>query len=102
VISSKGEVIKKVTAGIIDEKSFNNIPENVRILLFGDGAPKCREIIKRNNVILAEDFRISASFMYKPVYKSFEERHFEDIAYFEPFYLKDFITSKPRKNLLGR
>jgi tRNA threonylcarbamoyladenosine biosynthesis protein TsaB len=102
VISSAGDIINEVTAEIIDEKSFSNIPENVRILFFGDGASKCREIIKRNNIFFAEEFRNSAAFMYKPVYKSLEERRFEDIAYFEPFYLKDFITSKPRKNLLGR
>jgi tRNA threonylcarbamoyladenosine biosynthesis protein TsaB len=39
--------------------------------------------------------------MHKPVIQSLKEKHFEDVAYFEPFYLKDFITSKPRKNILG-
>jgi tRNA threonylcarbamoyladenosine biosynthesis protein TsaB len=40
--------------------------------------------------------------MYEPAIKSLRERRFEDIAYFEPFYLKDFITSRPKKNILGR
>jgi len=40
--------------------------------------------------------------MYEPAYKLLRERRFEDIAYFEPYYLKDFITSRPKKNILGR
>jgi tRNA threonylcarbamoyladenosine biosynthesis protein TsaB len=48
-----------------------------------------------------EDFTISASFMQIPVYNAINKNHFEDVAYFEPFYLKDFITSLPRKNILG-
>jgi tRNA threonylcarbamoyladenosine biosynthesis protein TsaB len=45
---------------------------------------------------------ISASHMHKPVFQAFKDHHFEDVAYFEPLYLKDFITSKPRKNILGK
>jgi tRNA threonylcarbamoyladenosine biosynthesis protein TsaB len=40
--------------------------------------------------------------MYGPAYESFTAHRFEDIAYFEPFYLKDFLTSKPVKNILGK
>jgi hypothetical protein len=40
--------------------------------------------------------------MLKPVLKSYEDHLFEDVAYFEPLYLKDFIVSKPRKNILGK
>jgi len=82
--------------------SFSNIPEDTRILIFGDGALKCRQVLKRRNIEFADDFRISAAFMYEPAYKLLRERRFEDIAYFEPYYLKDFITSRPKKNILGR
>jgi hypothetical protein len=40
--------------------------------------------------------------MYKPVFEAFNNHIYEDVAYFEPLYLKDFITSKPRKNILGK
>jgi tRNA threonylcarbamoyladenosine biosynthesis protein TsaB len=102
IVSSEGKTVKDITAEIIDERSFTDIPGNVRILIFGDGASKCREVLKRDNIVFADEFRISASYMYKPAFKSLRERHFEDIAYFEPFYLKDFITSRPKKNILGR
>jgi tRNA threonylcarbamoyladenosine biosynthesis protein TsaB len=95
-------IVKEIAAEVISENTFADLPASKKIILFGDGAAKCKEMIKRKNVYFADDFRISASHMQKPVYHSVNERHFEDVAYFEPFYLKDFITSVPRKNILGR
>ena len=97
-----GNKLKDISAEIINENSFSNIPESKRIILFGDGAEKCKEIINRKNIYVADDFRISATHMHKPVYKALKNLDFEDVAYFEPFYLKDFITSIPKKNILGR
>jgi tRNA threonylcarbamoyladenosine biosynthesis protein TsaB len=102
VFNAEGESVKEISAKIIDDSLFTDIPENIRILIFGDGASKCREVVKRGNIVFADEFRISAVYMYKPAFKSLRERRFEDIAYFEPFYLKDFITSRPKKNILGR
>jgi tRNA threonylcarbamoyladenosine biosynthesis protein TsaB len=102
VFTSDGKSIKEISAEIIDERSFSDIPENVMILIFGDGTSKCKQVLKRRNIVFYDEFRISAAFMYEPAIKSLRERRFEDIAYFEPFYLKDFITSRPKKNILGR
>lgn len=102
IYDSTGKTIKDISAEIIKEDSFSNIPESKNIIFFGDGATKCKEVIKRINAHFAEDFRISASQMHTPVYQALKDLHFEDVAYFEPFYLKDFITSKPRKNILGK
>lgn len=102
VLSAKGETVKEISAEIIREDSFSDFPESLRILFFGDGASKCKQVIKRENSSYIDEFRISASFMYEPAIKSFREKAFEDVAYFEPFYLKDFITSRPKKNILGR
>jgi tRNA threonylcarbamoyladenosine biosynthesis protein TsaB len=102
VLTSEGRTVKGISAEIIDDRSFSQIPESVRLLIFGDGASKCKQVIKRANVEFADEFRISAAYMYEPVFKSLRENRFEDIAYFEPFYLKDFITSRPKKNILGR
>jgi tRNA threonylcarbamoyladenosine biosynthesis protein TsaB len=101
IYDSKGNTIKEISAEIIREDSFMDIPETKMIIFFGDGAEKCREVIKRKNVFFEDDFRISAAFMHKPVYEALKNKQFEDVAYFEPFYLKDFITSIPRKNILG-
>jgi tRNA threonylcarbamoyladenosine biosynthesis protein TsaB len=102
VYDSSGNVVKGISADIINENSFSEFPESRKIIFFGDGADKCREVIKRKNIYFAEDFRISAAHMQKPVFEAINKKKFEDVAYFEPFYLKDFITSIPRKNILGK
>ncbi len=102
VYTSDGMKVKEISAEIIDENTFTDIPESVRILIFGDGAAKCRQILSRKNIEFASEFRMSAAWMYKPAYESFAARRFEDVAYFEPFYLKDFIATKPKGLLSGK
>jgi len=102
IFTTGGKIVRETAAEIIDEQSFSDIPESTRMLIFGDGASKCKQLLKRDNIVFADEFRISAAYMYKPAFKSLGERQFEDVAYFEPFYLKDFITSHPKKNILGR
>ena len=102
IYDSTGNKIKDISAEIIDEDTFANIPESQKIIFFGDGALKCKEVINRKNALFASDYMISASYMHKPVYRALNNRSYEDVAYFEPLYLKDFITSKPRKNILGK
>jgi tRNA threonylcarbamoyladenosine biosynthesis protein TsaB len=99
---TKGNTVKSIRAEIMDKNTFCALPLSLRIIIFGDGANKCRYVIKRDNVVFVDDFSISASFMQKPAYEAFAGKRFEDVAYFEPYYLKDFITSKPVKNILGK
>jgi tRNA threonylcarbamoyladenosine biosynthesis protein TsaB len=101
IYDAGGRIIKDISAEIIKEDSFSNLPESKKIILFGEGAAKCKDVIKRTNTFFAHDFRNSASHMHRPVYKAFLDHHFEDVAYFEPLYLKDFITSKPGKKIFG-
>lgn len=96
-----GNRIKNISAEIITENSFSSIPDSQNIIFFGDGASKCKNIIKRNNSVFVDDFVMSAANMKIPALKALASGHFEDIAYFEPFYLKDFITTTQRKNILG-
>jgi tRNA threonylcarbamoyladenosine biosynthesis protein TsaB len=102
IYTGNGETYREVSAEVIDENSFSDIPADSRLVFFGDGASKCRVILEGPDKIFIENFRISAAHMYKPAFKAFRERRFEDTAYFEPFYLKDFIASRPKKNILGR
>jgi len=95
-----GKRIKNIAAEIITEDSFTSLPEDHKIIFFGDGASKCKEILKRPGFQFEENFPMSASYMHSPVYLAFRNEHFEDVAYFEPFYLKDFITTTQRKNIL--
>ncbi len=98
---SNGSAVRPVRAEIINSDTFSDIPVSTKIIIFGDGAEKCKELIKRDNVVFQTDFRISAAYMHMPVIQALKENRYEDVAYFEPFYLKDFITTKPRKNILG-
>lgn len=100
IINSAGKTVKSTRAEIITEDSFNDLPEKTRIFIFGNGAGKCREILKRRNIVFFDDFRLSASFMQVPAYEALKNKRFEDVAYFEPFYLKEFLSSKPVKNIL--
>jgi tRNA threonylcarbamoyladenosine biosynthesis protein TsaB len=97
---STGEKIKEISAEIITEDSFSYLPESKKLILFGDGAAKCKNIIRRENALLADDFAMSAAYMHIPAFKALKTKQFEDVAYFEPFYLKDFITTTQRKNIL--
>jgi len=102
LFSHEGNKILEITAGVIDGDSFSGIPAHVRIMFFGDGSAKCKGVIRRSNICFADEFSISSGSMIKPAYKAIDERRFEDTAYFEPFYLKDFIATSPVKNIPGR
>ncbi len=97
-----GRLFKGISASVIDGESFMDIPETHKIIFFGDGSAKCKDLIKRVNVWFDNQYTISAAHMHKPVYEAFANQNFEDVAYFEPFYLKDFVVTKPVKNILGQ
>lgn len=101
VFDNDGNKIRNISADIIDENSFSEYPADIRMIFFGDGALKYKGILKRPDIYFAADFRISASHMQLPAYRALEESRFEDVAYFEPYYFKNFITTKPVKNILG-
>ncbi len=101
IFDPAGRTVKDTAAEVITEDSFSDIPEDMKIIFFGDGSGKCRGVIKHPGAVFFDDFRISAAFMHIPVIRAFEEKRFEDVAYFEPFYLKDFIATKPVKNITG-
>lgn len=95
-----GNIVRETGAHVIDAQHLEKELENNRILIFGNGADKCRDIIKNPNASFLDEYSISASSMYLPAMKAFNEGKFEEVAYFEPFYLKDFIATIPRKKIL--
>jgi tRNA threonylcarbamoyladenosine biosynthesis protein TsaB len=87
---------QKPAAEIMDELSFSEILKGHRLLLFGDGTEKCKTLFERNPAIrFIDGFLPSAKFMIVPALHKFRNGIFENVAYFEPFYLKDFIAGKP-------
>jgi tRNA threonylcarbamoyladenosine biosynthesis protein TsaB len=101
LFDSNGLRLGEISAEIIGENSFSGISEENQIIFFGDGAMKCEGVMKRKNSVFYPDFKISSEHMLEPVNEAFSAGRFEDIAYFEPFYLKDFITTIQKKNVLG-
>jgi len=98
--SSKGDLFRQVSADIIDEESYQKILEEHPVCFFGNGADKCKEVLDHPNAHFIDGINPSAATMIAPVLKKYQLKQFEDVAYFEPFYLKDFIATVPKKKLL--
>lgn len=89
--------IEPTTAKIIDADSFSDYLGNKTLIFAGDGAPKCKEILGHNpNAIFLDDFNTSAAYMSMLSEQKFNNKDFENTAYFEPFYLKDFVAGIPK------
>ena len=87
---------KDTEAVVMDENSFADLRKDHRLWLFGDGAPKLSKLFEnQKNICIIDGFKPSAAYMRPLAEKALIERQFVDVAYFEPFYLKDFIAGKP-------
>lgn len=89
----------EITAEIIDEESFNEILVKRQLLFMGDGSHKCSSVITHSNAVFVSNIHPLAKHMAVPSYKKFKLGKFEDVAYFEPFYLKDFVATKPKNKV---
>ena len=89
-----------ITAQIIDENSFRDILENQKIIFFGNGSDKCKDSIKNPNAIFKSNIHPLAKNMVIHAHDSYEKNLFKDVAYLEPFYLKDFIATKPKNKVI--
>jgi tRNA threonylcarbamoyladenosine biosynthesis protein TsaB len=91
--TADGECVMPVAAKIITADSFAEELAQQKVIFFGDGAAKCRQVLAHQpNAVFITDFVNSARSMTDLAALKFERRQFEDVAYFEPFYLKDFIA----------
>jgi tRNA threonylcarbamoyladenosine biosynthesis protein TsaB len=97
---AEGNKIEDISAKIIDENSFEKELKANKIIFFGDGAEKCRVVLESNpNAIFIENVHPSAKYVNELALEKYNNKEFEDLAYFEPFYLKDFIATTPKKLL---
>ena len=92
------EQITETMPMIIDENSFAEYLEQGSCLFIGDGAGKCADVIRHPNAHFIQ-CNPNASAMLKPAIKAYKEKRFEDVAYFEPFYLKEFVATVSKKKL---
>ena len=92
---NSGEMLTETEAKILDEQSFTEL-EGKKILFVGDGAKKAQEILQISEADFNENVYPSAKYLIKKSVEKFNRQDFEDVAYFEPFYLKDFHGVKKK------
>ena len=90
--------ITETAPAIIDENSFAEYLEQGPCLFIGDGAGKCADVIKHPNAHFCQCWP-KASAMLSPATEALNSERFEDVAYFEPFYLKEFVATVSKKKL---
>jgi len=96
VLDPSLQPLRETMAEIIDGNSFSEYLEQGKVALFGDGAAKCRDTITHPNALFFDNIFPSATGLAEPAFEKLQKRDFEDVAYFEPFYLKDFVAGPPR------
>ena len=91
------KVVRPIQADIVDADTYKEYLDQHPVYFFGNGAAKCMETINHPNAHLVEGIEPLAKNMAPLAEKRFVEGKFEDVAYFVPFYLKDFVAKMPKK-----
>ena len=97
-VFENGKQITETVPVIVDETSFSEYLDKGSCLFIGDGAGKCADVIKHPNAHFLQCWP-KASAMLNPALDAYKEERFEDVAYFEPFYLKEFVATVSKKKL---
>jgi tRNA threonylcarbamoyladenosine biosynthesis protein TsaB len=99
LFDSLGNEMEPVVAKIIDQHAYQQLLAEHTIVFFGSGMEKCREILSYPNAVFLSGVYPHSSALALLSEERFEHRQFENTAYFEPFYLKDFIATISKKGL---
>jgi tRNA threonylcarbamoyladenosine biosynthesis protein TsaB len=99
IYDQKMQLIRNIQADIIDHLSFSEFMVNHKMLFFGNGADKCKSSIQHPNALFLDNITTSASHMAELAEIAYQNERFVDVAYYEPFYLKDFVATIPTKNI---
>lgn len=94
--------VEATNAKIIDELSFLPLLDQYKVTFIGNGAEKCKSLIHHHNALFSSANFNSAIHMSSMANAAFIAGNFEDVAYFEPFYLKDFVFTTPKKGIANR
>jgi len=96
IYDSSYHLVRGIEAQILDENSFSKHLKQGKVYFVGNGVEKTKTLIQHPNAIFIEDKLPSAKEMGALAYEKYKKSDIEDVAYFEPFYLKDFIALKPK------
>ena len=99
IFDSNFNKLRAIEAQIIDDNSFQKELLEHKVYFLGDGAAKCKEVITHNNAVFIENKHPSAKEMAVLSYEKYKKNDIEDVAYFEPFYLKDFVAVPAKKKV---
>ncbi len=91
--------VRPIGADIVDADTYLEYLDKGPVYFFGDGAAKCQDVIRHPNAFFLPDIQPLARNMAPLAEKAIAQEKFEDVAYFEPFYLKEFVASQPKKLL---
>jgi len=93
--------VKDVSSDIIDENLYSEFISKGKICFFGNGAAKCQNIIlATEKVMFIEGIHPLASDMVSLAEEKYKQKEFADVAYFEPFYLKEFIATIAKNKVI--
>lgn len=88
-------LLDEVAAVIVDENAYSELLREKEVVFCGNGMPKCMELLSQFPNAHFADFTLSAQYMLPAALKKWEAKDFADTAYFEPFYLKEYVAGKP-------
>ena len=91
--------VRETSAEIITPDSYQAFLERGSVCFFGNGATKCRPVITSPNAVFLDDIHPLATDMVSLAEQAFQAKKFEDTAYFEPFYLKEFMATTPKNKI---
>jgi tRNA threonylcarbamoyladenosine biosynthesis protein TsaB len=94
------ETVRSTSADIVDGESYLDLLSQHKVCFFGNGADKCREVITHPHAHFLEQVYPLASGMVPLAEQAFAEKRFVDTAYFEPFYLKEFVATVARNKII--
>ena len=97
VYDNNYQEIRETRAEVINEESFVEYLGENKVYVMGSGAEKCRGVLQHPNFIFNESVVPSAKDMVSMAFEKYESKQFEDVAYFEPYYLKDFVLQQKKK-----
>ena len=91
--------VRPIQADVVDADTYREYLDKHPVYFFGNGAMKCKEVIDHPNAHFIEGIDALAKNMLPLAERRMAREEFEDVAYFVPFYLKDFVAKQPRKLL---
>ena len=100
VFDSQLNFKEAVSAKIVDENTFISLLKANKVIFFGNGLEKCKTTLCHKNAVFIDNCHPVAANLVSMAENAYQHGTFEDTAYFEPFYLKDFVATTPKKKIL--